>query len=398
METRLRIYQYCFEKKNVLQTLNVLKTLLICSGTVWTSFACSEFNAQGGLGLFLLNSGVLTDSGSSTTSSGATLSPLKAVQSGSVTMDATTKTATITAVDMTKSFVKCYHTQNSSDPALVPACELTSTTQITVTTETASSQAVQWYLVEFSSGAAVQRGSTTIGSGVSQRDISITAADTSKTFVLVETTANVARSEQARQTIRAHLTSTTNLRLDRNETGSVARARWQVVTLDGATVQSGLKTVSGVTSDTVTVTAVDPTRSFTVFNRRAVAASAGENWEFFPVSILTNSTTQTFTRGTATNSVEIAWFLVEMDSATVQRGIVVGGGGAHLTLNATLTTVDTSLAFPVVSAGLLGAGNDNLDAVSYISTYSTTTNLLMTRVGPDGVNAGLSWESVQFSQ
>ena len=391
MEPRLRI---------TLKQINIpkrrgWKVLAIFSGIFLTSFSCSNFNAQGGLGLFLLSSEVLIDSGSSSSS---ILSPLKAVQTGTVTMDATTKTATITAVDMTKSFVKCFHSQSSSSPAYMPACELTSSTQITVTTETAISQTVQWYLVEFSSGATVQRGSTTMGAGVSQSDITITALDTAKTFVLEETAANVARAEQARQTIRAHLTSTTNLRLDRNETGSVARVKWQVVTLEGASVQSGLKTVTGVISDTVTVSAVTMSNSFLIFNNRALAASVGECWEFFTGGVLTNSTTLTFSRGTTANSVELAWFLVELGGASVQRGTATDGNVDHTALNATLTAVDTSLSLPLISTIVSSAGNGNMDAGSYYPAFSTTTNLLMTRAGPDSVNAEVSWESIQFSQ
>ena len=77
------------------------------------------------------------------------------------------------------------------------------------------------------------------------------------------------------------------------------------------TLQRGTK-VLAATSDTVTVTAVDTAKSLLLMNFECdnVAVIPGDA---FVRGTLTNGTTLTFTKGTATGNSTISWQLVEFN-------------------------------------------------------------------------------------
>ena len=105
---------------------------------------------------------------------------------------------------------------------------------------------VRWYLMEFASGISVQRNSFTLASASSTQDVTITAVDTSKTFALAyaTSTSSTSVSNDEQRLLKAELTSSTNLRFTRNESGSDLHVVWQVVELDGAQVQSGTVSIA----------------------------------------------------------------------------------------------------------------------------------------------------------
>jgi hypothetical protein len=84
-----------------------------------------------------------------------------------------------------------------------------------------------------------------------------TAVDLSKSFVLVSVAPNTtSQTTDERWTIRSRLTTATNLEISRTESGIAADIYWQVVQMDGATVQRGLSTIaSGASAATATITA-----------------------------------------------------------------------------------------------------------------------------------------------
>lgn len=341
------------------------------------------------------------------------VTPTKNVQSGSVTMNSVTRDVTLaTPVNTTRSFVVCYNRVDSSNPTRRVTCELTNATTVRVTASVAdSANVVQWYVVEFSSGMTVQRGLATFCAnppGPPCVTVNVTlpqAVTLARTFVLVTERINDAnQGRDERWTVRARLTSTTNLELTRNEGSNVPLSvAWQVIEMNDAAVQSGLTTIlDGAFSNTATITAVDPTRSFLVFSRRAANDVDGVEGCYQVRGELTNGTTLTFTRALDERQIDIAWFVVTLnDGTTVQRGTAAAAAGTN-TANVTLApAVVLNQSFPIISASGEDNGNarGDLDSTSWTPAFTSTTNLRLQRTpagSGDQIDSSVAWFAINL--
>jgi len=323
---------------------------------------------------------------------------IKRVQSGTVVMNpAVVQAVALTAVDPARSFVLCYNRTDDGDPDQRVTCELTNATTLTITSSSARpANVAQWYVVEFTSGVAVQRGLATIPQNQPNPAPFIlnvalpTAVDLTKSFVLInERMATGSEDRDERRAIRARLSAANNLELSRTEEGTAdILVSWQVIEIEDATVQAGLTTIAATTfSNTAAIAAVDLTRTFVVFTRRTASDTAGREERYQVRGELTNATTLTFTRaGNNGSAVEIAWFAVTLnDGTTVQRGTTTLAGGAGVTTaNAPLATaIVINRSFPIISVSGSTDGSDSnarLDDTSLTGTFTSTTNLQFQRV------------------
>lgn len=321
---------------------------------------------------------------------------VKNVQSGSVTMNPATRTVVLTAVDTARSFVLCYNRTNDGTSRSRVRCELTNATTLTITAGLANaSNVVQWYVVEFTSGIAVQRGVANFAAATGTVNVALNPSVTlAKTFVLISESINdnnQARDE--RWTVRARLTATNNLELTRNETGPAISVAWQVIQIQDASVQSGLTTINnGAATATAVVTSVDTTKTFVVFTRRAAAATNGREGRYQARGELTNATTLTFTRSGTSDALEIAWFAVTLnDGTTVQRGVATAAAGTTQVDAALSPAIVLNRSFPIIS---VSGGEDNnngrLDDTSLTDAFTSTTNLRLQRVNT-AVSTSAAW-------
>lgn len=331
---------------------------------------------------------------------------LRSLQTNTITQTVAVQNIAITNVDTTKTFVLCHNLTNSSNPSNRVTCELTAATNLRISSGAANaSETVRWWVVEFASGVSVQRGLQAIAAGAATQNVALgTAVDLARTFVLTsENTASTSQIIDEEWTMRAQLTTTTNLQLTRNETGIVLNIAWQVVQIDAAFVQSGLTSIlSGAASNTATIYPVDPARTFLVLSYRGAVAADGAEDNYMVNGTVTNSTTLTFSRqGTPANAVNVAWFAVTMvDGTAVQRGTVVSGVGPA-TLNVPITAVDLTRTVPFISASGGGGGaTADLDSTSWTTQFTTTTNLQLARFNvatTTGTTSTVAWFVVQFS-
>jgi len=362
---------------------------------------------------------------------------IKSVRSGTVAMAAAIQTVNFAApgVNAARSFVVCQQDQNGgvggggSDPAFRATCVLTNNTTLTITTSVANAnQTVQWYVAEFLSGVTVQRGLQTIAAAsLAGAAIPIVAVNRARSFVLISETLNsTSQTIDERWTVRAQLTSGTNLQLSRDESGTAVTVAWQVVQIDGAAVQFN-NAVTTIAAGSVTQTAVlappvDPSRTFLVFSRSGGTNVTGEEGLYQVTGELTNSTTVTFTRsssGGGTREIDIFWFAVRMtDGTTVQRSVaggcgpsgVPGGSGTATQLMPNLpagcltipTAVTTNRSVPFVSARLSAASTatSNLDDTTWragLGAGPTSGAIILTRAGSLTSNSHAVWQVVQFN-
>jgi ethanolamine utilization microcompartment shell protein EutL len=329
----------------------------------------------------------------------------------------------ITSVNTASTFVLC---QNDTQAGLADSralCELTSATNLRITIfNAAGTEVVQWHVVEFYSGVTVQRspvgGTLLAAGGPSPQTVNVplaAAVNLAQTFVLIsENMSSNSANIDEQWTVRAQLTSTTNLQLTRNATATAINVAWQVVQIASSAVQSGTATIA-VTATTVTAALnppVDLARTFLVFSRSGGSSSSGVEVLYQTTGEITNATTLTFTRAIGFNfpnlQVDIAWFAVRMtDGTTVQRGLQgpSGIGGASATMNAPLATavvINRSVPFISVRGDpATGSFQTDLDDTSWRAALNTTTNLRLTRAsgapGNNITNATVAWQVVQFN-
>lgn len=331
-------------------------------------------------------------------------SPVNNVQSGSVTMSTATQNVAVTAVNMSRSFVYCGFRTDLSDISNVPTCQLSATNQVTIRSNFANATAVvQWYLVEFTSGVSVQRGATTLAGGSSSSNVTITSSPLAKSFVISTTRINVAsQTIDEQRTVRARLTSATNLELSRNENTNAVVVEWQVIQMDAAFVQSGIATITTATSSTTVnlPTSVNLGRTFVITNVRASASNGGFEDEYFVRPVLSGTNTLNLNRYVSANDlVEVAYFVVELtDGSTVQAGSVSTPTATSGTMDATLSpAVVVNRTLPVFGLSTGVASSASLDSASFTPTFTSTTNLQFERGSVQSVSATAYYYAIQFA-
>ncbi|MCI0532574.1 MAG: hypothetical protein L0Y74_11635, partial [candidate division Zixibacteria bacterium] len=257
----------------------------------------------------------------------------------------------------------------------------------------------EWYVAEFSSGVSVKRGTAAFATGTSILNVTIPTVDTTKSFVLVSSAPNLgSANNDERWTIRARLTSPTNLELSRNETGTVVDAYWQVIQIDSAVVRRGLTTIgAGAASATATIASVDLTKSFLVLSARAASAVAGIESQYMFRGRFTSSTQLTFDRISTSNSVEVAWEVVTLNDGSEVRSGTAIVPSADVTQSVSFTAVDTTRSISLISVnGGSGTSTSNLDETAFTHRLTDGTNLAFTRAA-SGTAANLGWFVIQFA-
>ncbi|HEU4341099.1 MAG TPA: hypothetical protein VFU31_05965, partial [Candidatus Binatia bacterium] len=264
-----------------------------------------------------------------------------------------------------------------------------------------NSPVIEWQAVEFVSGVSVQRGVRFLTSSETSANVTLpVAVDLSRSFVFVSVAPNSSSSNRdERWTIRSQLTSSTNLELSRNESGFSLDVYWQVVQMEGASVQRGLTTIpSGAASATVSLSSVDTSKSFLITSFRAAARLNGIESKYTARGAITNSTTLSFNRVSSSDSVDIAWEVVTLnDGTTVQRGTSSTSATSNTTLDQTISSVDLNRSFAYISVqGGSGNSASNLDEVAWTAALTSATNLRLQRLGT-GTHGTINWEVIQFA-
>ena len=269
----------------------------------------------------------------------------------------------------------------------------------------------KWQMVDFVEGVTVQKGASSLGSGIATKVVTlITPVTKGKSFPLLTRLAGAPGTIVDNVTVNMALTGEvagewTTVTIKRGSGTDNCLVEWQVVTFDNAVVQDGITTIDGTTTSpetadtgtvsTVGVTAVDPTKSFIVLSSRP--PGAGSLSEYYVQGVVTNGTTLTFTRSSATNSAEVSWYLVEMvDGTSVQRGVNSVPGSLVLSTasdpNLTTVVADDE-SFSLVSASG-GAAASDVEIMHELATDAGFTVTTLTLSNNSGGTASVAWQVV----
>jgi len=177
---------------------------------------------------------------------------------------------------------------------------------------------VHWTVATFSSGVTVQRGEAQTYAS-NPTDAALTTIDPSKSFVLLGGMMNGGSGWGNNEFVRAQILDANTLELRTNVTGtSVA---WQVVQMDGSSVQRGSTTfASAATQQSVTVSTIPSgsmlMTSYTTDNPSGIAAAT-----LMLQGSLTDSTSFMLQRAQGGSNLDISWEVVSLPYAT-HSGIV----------------------------------------------------------------------------
>lgn len=161
---------------------------------------------------------------------------------------------------------------------------------------------------------SIQRGTGSIGSGLAQIDVTITAIDLTKSVVKV-TYLDTANSAAYASCVKAEFTSSTNLRLTRG--GSTAQStavEWEIIEYYSLkSLQTGTLATDGTSlGGTVSITSVDLSKAvlFFTFNNGGTTTTISSGTM---TGKLSSSTLITFVNSSEVGSRSIFWFVVEFN-------------------------------------------------------------------------------------
>lgn len=351
------------------------------------------------------------------TSSPVEAASLKLIQTGDVSMSSSPVTVNSSSAqpfngvtDLSKAFVVCASRTNTANPADRVTCEL-SAGAITITAGAANANTVvRWHVVEFEGGVVVQRGVrtfSTAGGGVpSDTTLNVTlnpAVDLAKSFVLISERMNsTVTDDDESWTVRAQLTADNNLELTRTELAAATSVAWQVVQMEGASVQRGLTSLqAGSTTAGWSIAGATMTNSFLVFSRRGANLTSGVENRYLVTGEITDLSTLTFTRGSTegqgNKAALIAWEVVTLnDGSATNRGAALIGATTQ-TMDRTLTpTVDISRTLPFVASRVVFGGDANLGSASLTARITASDTLRVERGPTTGLGHNYTWQTVEF--
>ncbi len=368
---------------------------------------------QGWLDGSVLNRGLLVKDVSEDAAARAVV---KAVQSGTTSIDSNggtnTITVPITSVNTASSFLIFQTRHNGNRPvnSMIRGRIASATTLefVRVSNEAAPGVPIniQWYVAEFSSGVNVQRGE--VAQSTTTINVPITPmAAVNQAFVTWSKTPTAGDgTTNSDDVVVGELTSTSNLQFRVNGANASHIISWQVIEFTNAAdinVQKGTASLLGAAlSTTITLgTAVNVNSTFVLCGYRSAGSGADIGARMLRAQ-LTNSTTITMDRdisGTPDDMTEILCQAVELtNGSTVQRGSENFLSGDSQKLVA-ITSVDTSRAIAFASVQPVGGQNmgrspyaaDDIIGVGSVTMALSSTQITMERARPSDnlVNAGL---------
>jgi len=337
------------------------------------------------------------------------MSVIKAVQSGSAVISAGTSsgTASITAVDLSKSFlmyncrVTTTGTGDASNGEIVGY--LTSTTQISFErlTGTGNAANIRWFVIEFLSGVTVQQNTTLLAPAGTPHNVTITTVDTTKSWSIVNHELN-GNNWSYDDLWTSEITTATNLQFQVGSYAVASRLAWQVIEYADCSVEKVSKALAAAsTSDTSTITSVTMSKA-AIFGRYRLATDETEICTIQWIWCITASTTVTYSRQAAGGAINNGIFYVVnfSDNTKTQRG------NESITASTSTGTISieeiNTLLACVNTQGMAGLWasinytNDYCEQGEFTTYFSSTTQITWTR--DTAGNAGsLPWEVIQFS-
>jgi len=345
--------------------------------------------------------------GGSGDAGGRILSPILRVQRGtaSIASGAMSQRVAIQQLDLTRSFVVFGSRFDGVAPLDTEVSgQITGSTELTFERAgagVAPALPVLYYVAEFQSGVQVQRGASTMSS----TEVTVTlptAVDPTKSFPIV-TYRNTGSGYGRDDFVRAKLTSPTQLSFENNLAAPNGAVEWQVISFDGASVQSGdVAVAAGDTLVTAPLQNVDPASTWLVFSYELATFMTGAS-ETMIRGRVESATQLAFRRTGSGASGTLTWYAVSFNNGTTVQSGTSELGGTATTATAPLVVVDP-LKTIAATGGLYSRGgatafvtNVNLGYATFTLDVGAGSQLSLSR-GPAaaGGAASADWFAIKF--
>ncbi|MFT6438052.1 MAG: hypothetical protein ACJAVI_006138, partial [Candidatus Azotimanducaceae bacterium] len=341
---------------------------------------------------------------------------VNSVQSGTTSSTGNgTLTVNVASVDTSKSFL-IFQTRHASNRPVGSTIrgELASSTQLEfthVSNENATIE-IQWYLIEYTSGVSVQRGSTTQSSTNVSVNLGTTLGSTSDAFLLYSKTVRNTDSAYGNDDpITGIITATNQIQFEANSSNSDHIIEWQVVefTDNSINVQTGIESItqdSGITVTDNLSSTVDLDSTILLAGWRSSGGGSDIDERLITAGFPSNNTVQ-FTRGNnGDDDVDkITYQVIEFtDGTAVQSGMANFASG-ETSKSVVISSVDTSMA---VALATIQAGdgqnkgnteysdNDITGEGSFTLSFASSTSLTIQRNSSNSAST-LNWQTIDFS-
>ncbi|MGE3166825.1 MAG: IPT/TIG domain-containing protein, partial [Planctomycetota bacterium] len=305
--------------------------------------------------------------------------PTANVQSGTATSTANgTVTVNIAAVDPSRAFLIFQTRHNSNRPvgSMLRGRIATATTIefVRVTNESpAVTMNIQWYVIEYSSGISVQRGS--IGQASTSFTTPITpVASASDAFVTWSKTpaasdVDFGSNDLVLVEVPPPPATPDHLNFRTQGTGPGHTIWWELVEFTDPALVNVQRGSTALTGSTLTVditlsTAVDVSRSFVLAGFQSTGSGSDIGERMFRGQLINGSTVRFDRPVSGDNIEEISWQVVELfDGSAVQRGSTsLGTGVSQTAVSIASVELDRAVAFSAVQP----VGGQNMGRTSYI--------------------------------
>ncbi len=224
-----------------------------------------------------------------------------------------------------------------------------------------------------SAGAAVvksvQTGTVTMNPAT--QTVTVTSVNTAKTFVICQSdTGGTNTASTTRAT--CELTNSTTFTITVSAAVAAQTVRWYVVEFfSGVSVQRGLTNLAASLTVAVPIAAVNLAKTFVLTSERINDGNSNRDERWTTTAQLTSTTNLQLTRTDSATATSIAWQVIQVESASVQSGIVT------IAINQTVATVTLAAANAVdTSRTFLVFTQSGGTAVNGIERYYQTTGEL----------------------
>lgn len=325
----------------------------------------------------------------------------------------TSNTATIATVDTTLSAImwggSTYNGGNVDSKTYLGRAVLTNATTVTATRGAGTNTLVVYgTVVEFDASVitSLEQNTVTIAAGTTSGTTTLgtTIADTSKAVLFYhgnETAGTLTTNAASTSQCALDLTNSTTVTAvrDTSDANRSVTASFTVIEFDSSFISSvekrSVTLTSANTSDTDTITSVDTSRSFLVWNGFTSNNNTSSN-AYYNIT-LTGATQVTLARsGTATGTRTIKYTVVQLQSGILdsveQNTTAVNSVTSNTT---TITSVDTSRSY-INFQGFTTSAGTQFNTVFHAEVLTNATTVTVSRATASTVNATGAWSVLQF--
>ncbi|PIN89817.1 hypothetical protein COU60_02725, partial [Candidatus Pacearchaeota archaeon CG10_big_fil_rev_8_21_14_0_10_34_76] len=313
------------------------------------------------------------------------------VQRGSVSVNGQIDVP-IHNTDITKAFV--IHTASSADSGpdtLKVTATIINSSTIRFQNYAGGSATVEWELIT-GPGINVKKGTLAFSNTDAILDANISEINLSNSFIVVESRLNSGTGNQIIGGFwTARFNNASQIRFERQSTGTAGEIAYQVISLIGAKVQNGSFTTALTSGTANLVSTTSMNHSFLIFSKSLDSGTSLTSYNI--AGDLTNNNTITFTRQSTSGNMWTEWFVVEWPYFIVERGqIIVSGGGAVNQAIKELFFLNKS--FNVPSWSSTGGGTTNANA--FLTSSLTSVNNLQFLKGAASQTQTVEWQVIEI--